>query len=203
MLRYCQQIARSGQTPRILCEDAENYLFIMTAAPAEHAAWRDQLLAGQADPVIAAAAGDLLGTLHAASWQSANAREAFDDREIFRQLRLDPYYAATARAFPEAKDDFAALIASVENHRRSLVHADFSPKNLLVSAEGIMLVDYETGHFGDPAFDLGFFLSHLVLKAFYHAQITLVSWRSWIIFGKRISHASAAASCKKITKNRY
>jgi 5-methylthioribose kinase len=32
-----------------------------------------------------------------------------------------------------------------------------------------MMVDFETGHYGDPAFDLGFFLSHLVLKAFYHA----------------------------------
>ncbi len=27
------------------------------------------------------------------------------------------------------------------------------------------MVDFETGHYGDPAFDLGFFLSHLVLKA--------------------------------------
>jgi 5-methylthioribose kinase len=26
-------------------------------------------------------------------------------------------------------------------------------------------VDYETAHFGDPTMDLGFFLSHLILKA--------------------------------------
>jgi len=31
------------------------------------------------------------------------------------------------------------------------------------------LIDYEVGHYGDPAFDLGFFASHLVLKAFYRA----------------------------------
>ncbi len=51
------------------------------------------------------------------------------------------------------------------------MHADFSPKNLLVydGGRGLMMVDFETGHYGDPAFDLGFFLSHLVLKAFYHA----------------------------------
>ncbi|MEX0712771.1 MAG: phosphotransferase, partial [Pirellulales bacterium] len=54
-------------------------------------------------------------------------------------------------------------------HGRSLVHADFSPKNLLVFEGGLLLVDFETGHFGDPAFDLGFFLSHLVLKAAHHA----------------------------------
>ena len=45
------------------------------------------------------------------------------------------------------------------------MHADFSPKNLLVFSGGLMMVDFETGHFGDPAFDLGFFLSHLALKA--------------------------------------
>ncbi|HEX3725509.1 MAG TPA: hypothetical protein VHV08_04675, partial [Pirellulales bacterium] len=38
-------------------------------------------------------------------------------------------------------------------------------KNLLVSDGALLLVDFETGHFGDPAFDLGFFSSHLVLKA--------------------------------------
>jgi 5-methylthioribose kinase len=50
------------------------------------------------------------------------------------------------------------------------VHGDFSPKNLLVSGVGshrLMLVDFEVGHFGDPAFDVGFFLSHLVLKAYW------------------------------------
>ena len=51
-----------------------------------------------------------------------------------------------------------------------MVHADFSPKNLLLSEAGLTLVDFETGHFGDPAFDLGFFLSHLVLKTIKHAD---------------------------------
>jgi len=32
-----------------------------------------------------------------------------------------------------------------------------------------LLIDFEVGHYGDPAFDVGFFLSHLVLKACYHA----------------------------------
>jgi hypothetical protein len=28
-----------------------------------------------------------------------------------------------------------------------------------------MLIDFEVGHYGDPAFDLGFFLTHLMLKS--------------------------------------
>ena len=90
------------------------------------------------------------------------------DRAIFDALRLDPYYRATARAHPAEAPCFEKLVASVLDHPRSLVHADFSPKNLLVHRGGVMLVDFETGHFGDPAFDLGFFLSHLLLKTIRH-----------------------------------
>jgi aminoglycoside phosphotransferase (APT) family kinase protein len=47
------------------------------------------------------------------------------------------------------------------------VHGDFSPKNLLVWEGRVMLIDCEVGHYGDPAFDLGFFVTHLVLKAIW------------------------------------
>ena len=48
---------------------------------------------------------------------------------------------------------------------RTLVLGDFSPKNILVHAGGLILLDFECAHAGDPAFDLGFFLSHILLKA--------------------------------------
>ncbi|MFO0843174.1 MAG: hypothetical protein U0797_12390 [Gemmataceae bacterium] len=38
------------------------------------------------------------------------------------------------------------------------------PEDLLVSPGGVMLVDHETAHVGEPAMDLGFFFSHLLLK---------------------------------------
>jgi len=51
------------------------------------------------------------------------------------------------------------------------VHGDFSPKNLLIHANRVTLIDFEVGHYGDPAFDIGFFLTHLMFKAFYHAPM--------------------------------
>jgi thiamine kinase-like enzyme len=60
-------------------------------------------------------------------------------------------------------------VDSVWSHRLCLVHGDFSPKNLLVWPGQLWLIDHEVGHFGDPAFDLGFFLTHLVAKA-VHAR---------------------------------
>lgn len=156
-------------TPRVLHEDRDNYVFAMSAAPPDHRVWKADLLGGRVEPVIAEACGRLLGRLHAGTWHDANVAAQLDDRRLYDELRLDPYYRFVARAHPSHAADFERLIDQTWRERHSLVHADFSPKNLLVYDGGLLLVDFETGHFGDPAFDLGFFLSHLVLKAAYHA----------------------------------
>ncbi|HEX8201161.1 MAG TPA: phosphotransferase, partial [Isosphaeraceae bacterium] len=81
--------------------------------------------------------------------------------------RIDPYYRRVAQVHPDLEPPICALIDSMATApRKTLVLGDFSPKNILVHARGLTLVDFETAHAGDPAFDLGFFLSHLVLKAF-------------------------------------
>jgi len=167
VLHVCRGV--TDRTPVILHEDRENHLFAMSAAPREHRVWKADLLARQFDESIATECGKLLGQLHAGTWQDADVARRLDDRTYFDELRLDPYYRQVARNIPASRDAFEQLIASVLENRHSLVHADFSPKNLLVWSDGLMLVDFETGHYGDPAFDLGFFLSHLMLKAFYWA----------------------------------
>ena len=150
--------------PRVLFADRENYLFAMTAAPA-HEVWKTQLLRGETSAQTATACGTLLGAIHAATWQNPHVAEQLQDRSFFDALRLDPYYRHVARSHADVAAGLEQLVNSVWEHPRSLVHGDFSPKNILVHAGGLTLVDFEVGHFGDPAFDLGFFLSHLVLKA--------------------------------------
>jgi 5-methylthioribose kinase len=158
----------TASTPEILFEDRENFLLGISAAPRPNVVWKEELLAARADPRIAAACGHLLGTLHAKSWLDADMAAGLGDQTLFDQLRIDPYYRTLAAARPETAPAVEALVASLAAHPRSLVHGDFSPKNLLIFEGGMMMVDFETGHYGDPAFDLGFFLSHLVLKACYH-----------------------------------
>jgi 5-methylthioribose kinase len=177
VLRICQRIVAETSvrgpiaisTPRILFEDRAQYLFGMTAAQQPNRVWKADLLAGRADAAVAEAAGRLLGTLHAGSWNDAAVASAIGDRTLFDELRVDPYYRTLAVARPETRPAVERLIASLETHPRCLVHADFSPKNMLLFSGGALLVDFETGHYGDPAFDLGFFLSHLMLKAFLMA----------------------------------
>lgn len=51
-----------------------------------------------------------------------------------------------------------------------LVHGDYSPKNILIHRGALVLLDHEVIHFGDPAFDLGFSLTHLLSKAHHLAD---------------------------------
>jgi 5-methylthioribose kinase len=88
---------------------------------------------------------------------------------FFDDLRVNPYYRQIASVHESLAPEIERLIDSVHSERHCLVHGDFSPKNLLIYGDRLLLIDFEVGHYGDPAFDLGFFLSHLILKACYHA----------------------------------
>ncbi len=140
--------------PRVLFCDRDNYLFAMSAVP-DHEVWKAQLLRGEICLATAAACGRLLGTIHAATWQQPDVAQRLGDTSFFDALRLDPYYRHVARSHADVAPALQRLVASLAEHPRCLVHGDFSPKNILVHRGGLTLVDFEVGHFGDPAFDLG------------------------------------------------
>jgi 5-methylthioribose kinase len=175
----------SASVPQVLFEDRANYLYAMSAAP-PHTVWKTALLAGQVDPAIAVACGRLLGALHGGTWRNAEVAAQLDDRQFFDALRIDPYYRRIAEVHPQLREPINRLIESQDENRLCLVHGDFSPKNLLLHEHGQTLVDFEVGHYGDPAFDLGFFLTHLVLKAVYaradgerYLQLTTEFWNAY------------------------
>lgn len=152
------------QVPQILFEDPANYLYAMSAAPTEAITWKDALLQNHVQLPIAAAAGKMLGELHAQTWMQPILAVEFADQTFFESLRIDPYYRHVARQHAELEPALNDLIASLDRHRLVLVHGDYSPKNLLVAENSLTLLDFEVGHYGDPAFDIGFFFTHLVLK---------------------------------------
>jgi hypothetical protein len=179
VLRLCGEILRDarigGETgidatvPEILFEDRDNFAYAMTAAPEGHQTWKRRLLGGDVDFGLVITASRMLAALHAQTWRDPNIAHLLGDTSYFDALRIAPYYRRIAEIHPPLRDRIEALIESVLHIPRSLVHGDFSPKNLLVSRRQMMLIDFEVGHFGDPAFDNGFFFSHLVLKAI-HAE---------------------------------
>jgi 5-methylthioribose kinase len=172
--------------PEVLASDEENYAVLMAHAPGPFRNWRAVLLAGEVDPRLGELAGTLLAAIHEASATRPDDFGRFADRTVFEQLRVDPFYQRVLERRPEVAAAVAPLMDRLRSVRSALCHGDFSPKNLLAHAHGFTLVDYETAHFGDPTMDLGFFLSHLLLKAAHRPaerekffELTRTFWRGY------------------------
>jgi 5-methylthioribose kinase len=175
-----------GVVPEVLFADRPNFVFAMSHAPAGAAVWKAELLAGRVDLHRGEQAGRVLGRMHEATARDPTLVEPFADRNVFVQLRVDPFY----RRVQERHADLAAAVGRLSGElltrRDALCHGDYSPKNMLMHDAGFMLIDYETAHWGDPTMDLGFFLSHLVLKGVKrshdrarHFELTRAFWRAY------------------------
>jgi 5-methylthioribose kinase len=156
-----------GAVPVVFDVDADTYVIAIEAAPADWRTWKDALLAGDADPRVAARLGEILAVWHKRTANDDEVRARFDDYEAFEQLRVDPYYRTIARRHPELAPRIEQTIDAMASRRTCLVHADFSPKNVLVGADGLWVIDHECAHVGDPAFDVAFLLNHLLLKTIH------------------------------------
>jgi len=166
-LKLLHRLVDRSMVPEVLFEDRQNYLFAMTAVPAGHVVWKQSLLAGESRPDVVHQLGTFLGQVHAGTWGGANVPPELQDQQVFDELRLDPYYRWTARQQPDVADELLELAAETAARRDCLTLADFSPKNILLCAGRLTVLDFETAHVGDPGFDLGFFTTHLVLKAIH------------------------------------
>ena len=163
-LKLVAPVLPAGAVPSVVHEDSDNCAFVMTAAPADAETWKAHLLRGNIETKIAAKIGEILRALIAGTRQ---ADERFRDLAVFDTLRLDAYYRYTAARHPDLAGYFHQLIADCETNGISLVHGDFSPKNILVHGEHAVVIDWECVHYGNPAFDAAFLLNHLLLKSFH------------------------------------
>jgi 5-methylthioribose kinase len=154
-----------GTVPEILFCDHDNFVFAMNHAPAEAQVWKAQLLAGEVQTERGLETGRVLGRMHEVTAREPSLVEPFADRTVFVQLRVDPFYRRIQERLPDVARLVEPLAADLLSRREALCHGDYSPKNILMHSRGFTLVDYETAHLGDPTMDLGFFLSHLMLKA--------------------------------------
>jgi len=157
--------------PKVLGEDREAGCFAMEFLPPERfSTWKALLAAGTIDTGEATRVGDTLGRIHAATADRADVAEQFATDDIFYDIRLEPYLVATGRAHAQHAARLAELVETTRRTRRTLVHGDFSPKNILCGPSGPVIVDAECAWFGDPAFDLAFVLNHLLLKGTWHPR---------------------------------
>lgn len=164
-MRALRKLTPPQSVPRLLFEDRDHHLLAMEAVPRPHHNWKSLLLKGQIDLNHVEQFAELLAGIHGNSFQNEYYQIQFAGRHFFETLRLEPYYAFTAGQVPEAASFLRQLIADCRKVSLSLVHGDFSPKNILVYKDRLVLLDHEVMHFGDGAFDIGFSMTHLLSKA--------------------------------------
>jgi aminoglycoside phosphotransferase (APT) family kinase protein len=150
------------------CSAAGGY-FVMEHLNGEFSNWKNTLLVGQGTAEQAFRAAELLAQIHRHSAGEAEAKRRFNTIENFRQLRIEPYLLATGKKNPPLRPLFEAEAVRLAATRECLVHGDFSPKNILISHDRMVILDCEVAWYGDPAFDLAFLLNHFFLKALLHA----------------------------------
>ena len=106
------------------------------------------------------------------------------NRNNFNDLRLDPYFNEVGRVYPKYKKYVKDLNKNYLINSSTLVHGDFSPKNILIGKNKIVYLDAECCNFGDPIFDLVFFSNHLLLKSIFIKDKSKEFIKSYIIFYK-------------------
>ena len=87
------------------------------------------------------------------------------NKNNFFDLRLDAYFNEVGRVYPKYKKYIQQINKNYLKHSTTLVHGDFSPKNILIGNKRIIYIDAECCNYGDPVFDLVFFSNHLLIKS--------------------------------------
>jgi Ser/Thr protein kinase RdoA (MazF antagonist) len=140
--------------------------------PEKYPVWKAKLAAGKIDIDFANRVGGQLVFLHASTIGRSDVEKNFANDEQFLALRLDPFLLHAARKHTEVGAELRAAARSVAGARIALMHGDVSPKNILAGPSGPVFLDAETACYGDPAFDLAFCLTHLLLKCVWHPEWT-------------------------------
>ena len=157
-----------GCAPALLGEDAASGSLAMAWLPPQtHALWKTRLHLGCTSAWFAAAVGDNLARIHGATAADPAVAALFPTDDIFHAIRIEPYLLATAARHPDRAAALHALAATTAGTRLALVHGDVSPKNILCGPDGPVFLDAECAWWGDPAFDLAFCLTHLLLKCLW------------------------------------
>ena len=175
-----------GIVPGLIFSDPDNHIIAMEAVDEPFYNFKAQLMQGQIDLGYFDQAGKLLAQIHMAGLQLTSVPQSFHDRHFYITLRLDPYYRETLKQIPACQPFMDTLILDTLANPYTITHGDFSPKNLLIKDDELILIDHEVIHYGDGAFDIGFFLSHILSKANHLRSLkkgflnaALVFWNSY------------------------
>ncbi len=151
--------------PDLIDLDPEEFTLTMDRLPRECTVWKTDLLEGVIKPSVGKDLGRILATWHNFGANSKESLDAYMEDSLFDQLRVTPFYRAVAKVNPALDNRIQELITEITTIKITLVHGDFSPKNIMITGtDKPIVLDFEVMHTGNPVFDLGFVSAHLLCK---------------------------------------
>lgn len=155
------------QVPNLVFIDPIEFVLIMNRVEINSTVWKTDLLDGIIELNVAKELGHTLATWHLFGENNPKEISQFKEDTLFEQLRVDPFYRFVSKRNPVLESVIAGLILELETQHTTIVHGDFSPKNIMVSPAGqVYVLDFEVMHIGNPVFDLAFLVAHLLCKFF-------------------------------------
>lgn len=151
--------------PKLIDCDAAEFTLTMSRLPRSCTNWKIDMLEGRIYPEMGAKLGKVLAAWHNAAAVSDEIKAKFMEDSLFEQLRVAPFYRAVMDKNPDLQPVISNLINEITTVKITLVHGDFSPKNIMANTDHRPIVlDFEVAHIGNPVFDLAFLLAHLLCK---------------------------------------
>lgn len=155
----------ADSVPELMDCDPAEFTLTMSRLPRSCTNWKIDMLEGRIHPEMGRELGLVLAKWHNAAAVSEEIRAEFMEGALFEQLRVAPFYRAVAAVNPQLSSVINELIAEITQIKTTLVHGDFSPKNIMATSDNRPIVlDFEVAHTGNPVFDPAFLLAHLLCK---------------------------------------
>lgn len=165
--------------------------------------WKEKLFKFPPDISVAEKVGKTFGKVQSYTGRDSYDSSAFQKKDVFFHMRIEPYILYTGSNHPDLKPLFDEVATNLSGTNKTVVHGDVSPKNILIKSGEPILIDAECATMGDPAFDVAFCLNHFFLKAvfspkfkegleqaaktFFASYYEYVHWEDKLGFNKRVA----------------
>ncbi len=159
--------------PQILAHNKEANIFAMKwYNPSTYKNWKSELLKENIYSNKATHLAFIISKMHNETSSKQEYSSLFSNQKIFDAIRIEPYFYYLAKKYKDFSQIIMDQTKSLINNKKVLVHGDISPKNILLSPKRTIIIDAECACWGDPAFDIAFFINHFLLKSLLLKNIT-------------------------------
>ena len=158
--------------PTLLGHDKKNFILALEWFDNnKFVVWKKKLLEKSISLKDGKRIGRLLGIVHKYYYKKKKFKKIFLNDKTFYAIRIEPYLVFTSKFYPELLSYYKSTIAFLTKNQNTVIHGDFSPKNILIGKNYPIILDAETACWGNPIFDLAFLNNHIILKSILNKDI--------------------------------